>query len=126
MKCVISKVSLGLVLLLTLLFFCSCSVTVEPDGTKYNITIHNGVAFSLRVNLSGGASYVTISPGSWLTLNLEEGSEISFCDHGDPLTRFVIDDVVGEYVFVLDGEGYTLHAETGCLNPYSIRITRVL
>lgn len=126
MKHTISKLSLWVVLILALLVFCSCSVTIDIAGTKYNITFHNTVGFSVRVNMNGGTSYVTISPGSSLTLNLEEGTQLSFCDHGDPLTKFVIDDLIGDYIFVLDGAGYTLHAETGCLNPLSVRVTRVL
>jgi|SRR6056297_3234320 len=126
MKRAISRHSLWVLLILALLVFCSCTVTVDIAGTKYDITFHNTVGFSIRVNINGSTSYVAISPGSWLTLNLEEGTQLSFCDHGDPLTKFVIDDVVGDYVFVLDGAGYTLHAEIGCLNPHSIRVTRVL
>lgn len=119
------KLSLFILSIVILFIFCSCSMTVNISGTKYDIVIENNVAFSISIYLNGEASYI-IFPGAYTTLNLREGTVIEVCEAGDPLTKFAINDVPGEYEFVLDGPGYTLSAETGCHSPNSIRVMRVL
>ena len=92
---------------LLLLIFCSCSMTVNISGTKYDIVIENNVGFSISIYLNGEA-YCIIFPGANTTLNLREGTVIEVCEAGDPLTKFAIRDVPGDYEFILDGPGYTL------------------
>ena len=110
---------------LLLLIFCGCSMTVNISGTKYDIVIENNVSVSISIYLNGEASY-NIFPGAYTTFNLREGTVIEVCEAGDPLTKFAIRDVPGDYEFILDGPGYTLSAETGCHSPNSIRVMRVL
>ncbi len=120
------NLSLFLVSILILFVFCSCSVTVDIFGTKYNITIHNNVCPSIVVSLNGGASTVSVASSGQVTLNLLEGTQIMVHVLGNPAQKFAIDDVTGVYTFTLDGEGYTLFAEYGLFNTYSLAVTRVL
>ncbi len=120
------KLSLFIVSILILFIFCGCSITVDFQGTKYDITIHNDVCPSIVVSMNGGTSTVVIAPSGQVTLNLEEGTQIMVYVYGDITKKFAVDDVTGVYTFTLDGEGYTLFAEYGCINLHSLRVTRVL
>jgi len=120
------KISLLISSLVVLFIFCSCSITVDFQGTKYDITIHNNVCPSIVVSLNGGTSTVVIASGAQMTLNLEEGTHILVHVYGNASQKFAVDDVNGLYTFTLDGEGYTLFAEYGLINIHSLRVTRVL
>lgn len=120
------SVWLLMVSITVLLVFCSCSITVDFQGTKHNITIHNNVCPSIVVSMNGGTSTVVIASGAQVTLNLEVGTQIIVFVYGNPSQKFAVNDVTGVYTFTLDGEGYTLFAEYGLINIHSLRITRVL
>ena len=105
---------------------CSCSITVDFQGTKYNITIHNSVCPSIVVSLNSGASTVVIASGGQVTLNLAKGTQLLVYVSGNPTQKFAVNDVTGVYTFTLDNEGYTLFAEYGLLNTYSLSVTQVL
>ena len=109
-----------------LFIFSSCSITVDFQGTKYDITIHNDVCPSIVVSLNSVASTVVIASGDQVTVNLEENTQIMVYVFGNPSHQFAVNDVSGVYTFTLDGEGYTLYAEYGLLNTYSLRVTRIL
>ena len=109
-----------------LFIFSSCSISIDFQGTKYDITIHNDVCPSIVVSLNSGASMVVIASGGQATLNLEENTQIMVYVFGNPSHQFAVNDVSGVYTFTLDGEGYTLYAEYGLLNTYSLRVTRIL
>jgi len=116
-----------LMLSITVLFiFCSCSVTVDFSKPSHDISIHNTVAANIQVSLNGGASTVFIASGDQVTLHLEEGTSMVVHIAGNPASRFAVDDVSGLYTFVLDGAGYTLYAELGVINIFSLAVTRVL
>ena len=109
-----------------LLIFCSCSVTIDFSNPSHDITIHNMVAANIQVSLNGGTSTVFIASGNQRTLHLEEGTSIVVHIAGNPASRFAVDDISGLYTFVLDGAGYTLYAELGIINIFSLDVTRVL
>jgi len=121
-----TSVWLLVVSILVLLVFCSCSVTIDFSNPSHDITIHNTVAANIQVSLNGGASTVFIASGNHETLHLEEGTTILVHIAGNPASRFAVDDVAGLYTFVLDGAGYTLYAELGVINIFSLAVTRVL
>lgn len=120
------KVSLFIFSIVILFIFSSCSITVDFQGTKYNITIHNNVCPSIVVSMNAGASTVLIATGGQVTLNLAEGTEIIVYVSGNPAQKFAVNDVTGVYTFILDNEGYTLFAEYGLFNTYSLAVTQVL
>jgi len=120
------KLLLFIFSIVILFIFSSCSMTVDFQGTKYDITIHNDVCPSIVVSLNSGASMVVIASGGQATLNLEENTQIMVYVFGNPSHQFAVNDVSGVYTFTLDGEGYTLYAEYGLLNTYSLRVTRIL
>jgi len=109
-----------------LFIFSSCSISIDFQGTKYDITIHNDVCPSIVVSLNSVASTVVIASGDQVTVNLEENTQIMVYVFGNPSHQFAVNDVSGVYTFTLDGEGYTLYAEYGLLNTYSLRVTRIL
>jgi len=84
------------------------------------------VAANIQVSLNGGASTVFIASGNQRTLHLEEGTSIVVHIAGNPASRFAVDDISGLYTFVLDGAGYTLFADLGVANIFSLYVTRVL
>ena len=120
------KLLLFIFSIVILFIFSSCSMTVDFQGTKYDITIHNDVCPSIVVSLNSGASMVVIASGDQVTVNLEENTQIMVYVFGNPSHQFAVNDVSGVYTFTLDGEGYTLYAEYGLLNTYSLRVTRIL
>jgi len=123
-----NKRTMGLLVvsIMVLLVFCSCSVTVDFANPAYDITIHNDVAANIQVSINGGASTVLIASGGQVTLHLEKGTSMVVHIAGNPASRFSVDDISGLYTFVLDGAGYTLYAELGNINIFSLRVTRVL
>jgi len=120
------KLLLFIFSIVILFIFSSCSISIDFQGTKYDITIHNDVCPSIVVSLNSGASMVVIASGGQATLNLEENTQIMVYVFGNPSHQFAVNDVSGVYTFTLDGEGYTLYAEYGLLNTYSLRVTRIL
>ena len=116
-----------LIVSITVLFIlCSCSVTIDFSNPTHDITIHNTVAANIQVSINGGASTVFIASGNNVTLNLEEGTSMVVHIAGNPASRFAVDDISGLYTFILDGAGYTLYAELGVINIFSLAVTRVL
>lgn len=120
---------ISLILFVLFLFiFCSCTVTITPFGTNYSITINNDTFVKITVMPSGGLPSYDIASGGSGTYSLPSGTTIVVKRTSLPLAYFYIDDDIfqTDTTFVLDGTGYTLYAEYGTNNSYSLRVTRVL
>lgn len=120
------RVWLLVISITVLLVFCSCSVTLDFSNPSYDITIRNTVAANIQVSLNEGASTVFVASGNQVTLHLEKGTSIIVHNAGNPASKFPVDDITGLYTFVLDGAGYTLTAQLGVINIFSLDVTRVL
>jgi len=127
MKMKIRKAVLFVCAILILLLLCSCSVKIDFFGATYEITIHNDVAANIQVSINNGQSLEYIASGNQKTLSLKHGTQIVVHIAGNPSAKFAINDnAVNNYTFTLDGSGYTLYAEIGSVNIFSLRVTRVL
>ncbi len=112
--------------LVFMIVFSSCTVTIGPIGTNVNITINNTTLVSVTVEFSGGLPDRVIAAGNGAILNLPLNTILTVHTTILPPLYFAVDDVAGQYNFTLDGAGYTLFAEDGFVNTYSLRVTRVL
>jgi len=110
-----------------LFVFSGCMVSVDFLGITYQITIHNDVVPNIQVSINNGESTEFIASGGQKTLSLKSGTKIVVHIAGNSASKFAIDDnAIGNYTFTLDGAGYTLYADYGTVNIFSLRVTRVL
>lgn len=128
MKKLKSKLMRIVLFMIILFIFSSCTITIGPLTTNYNITINNDTFVTITILLSGGLPSYDIASGGSGTYSLPLGTVIVVRRTSLPLMYFYIDDdaLHVDTDFVLDGAGYTLYAEYGANNPYSLRVTRVL
>jgi hypothetical protein len=119
------KLMMFTLMILTLFIFCACSVTVDIGGAKYTITIRNDIVVNVTISINEGASSVILAPEGQIILELMEETTLSVYCTGEPGNKFAVDNITGNYIFTLDGDGYTLHAEYGTVNYFVLRVTQV-